>query len=313
MSLDRLLLWLSAKGQGSWSQFRGAVEALCVEQDYEVLEITDNIERDGSNGSDLPVYQRCRFALQRLGHVEFFSNGAERGWRVVPPAVALLSNDSGEGVLCGARFSGLLERLDRVDDLDVTRTDAVGMPQRIVIRGNSQSVALAASRFGLLVQANAATAILSAVPVVRDPAAWRRTVIPETQGWTVNRFSSSRLGWTKSTTLDAMKTRTGFFQFLMKHQRFYYLRWHGHTYSVPVQVGKYVVMRRKRGLIAYDATNRALSLPASCRPPLLIERALVLCSGLLPAFDASSRRLEYTCIPPSVARLASQLLWQEVR
>ena len=110
-----------------------------------------------------------------------------------------------------------------------------------------------------------------------------------------------------------MKTRTGFFQFLMKHQRFYYLRWHGHTYSVPVQVGKYIVMRRKRGLIAYDATTRALSLPASCRPPLLIERALVLCSGLLPAFDASSRRLEYTCIPPSVARLASQLLWQEVR
>ena len=141
MSLDRLLLWLSAKGQGSWSQFRGAVEALCVEQDYEAPEITDNIERDGSNGSDLPVYQRCRFALQRLGHVEFFSNEAERGWRVVPPAVALLSTDSGEGVLCGARFSGLLERLDRVDDLDVTRTDAVGMPQRIVIRGNSQSVA----------------------------------------------------------------------------------------------------------------------------------------------------------------------------
>ncbi len=313
MSLDYLLLWLSAKEQGSWSQFRGAVEELCVEQDAESSGVVDNADRADEIGSDLPFYQRNRFALQRLGHVEFFSNEAEQGWRVVPPVVALLPSDSGEGILCGARSSDLIERLDRVDDVDIIRADGPGMPQRIEIRGTSHAVALAASRLGVLVQANAATAILSAVPVVRDPAAWNRTTIPETQGWTVHRFSSSRLGWTESTRTDATKTRTGFFRFVMKHQRFYYLRWFDHTYRVPVQVGKYVVMRKTRDLVAYDAVTRTLSVPVSCRPPLLIERALILCAGLLPAFDAPSRRLKYTCIPPNVARLTAQLLWQEVR
>ena len=313
MNLDLLLLWLSAKGQGSWSQFRGAVEELCIEQEYDTPETTDDLDRAGVNGSDLPLYQWTRFALQRLGHVEFFSTGTDHDWRVVPPVVALLPSQPSEGILCGARSSGLLKRLDLVDDLEVISADAPGMPQRIVVRGPSQSIAFAASRLGLLVQANTATAILSAVPVVQDPAAWCRTAVPDTQGWTVHRFSSARLRWTESTKTDAMRTRTAFFRFVMRHQRFYYLRWRGDTYRVPVQVGKYVVMRKTRGLVAYDAATRTLSVPVSCRPPLLIERALILCSGLLPAFDAPSRRLKYTCIPPHVARLTAQLLWQEVK
>ena len=309
MSLDSLLLWLSAKGEGSWSQFRGAVEALCVEQD-EGSQISDELDRAGANGSDLPVYQRNRFALECLGHVEF---EADRRWRVVPPVVALLPNNSGEGVLCGARSSGLLERLDRVGELHVTRTDGPGMPQRLVVRGTPQAVVLAASQLGILVQVNTPTAILSAVPVVRDPTTWHRTEIPETPGWTVHRFSSTHLRWIESMKADMMNRRTAFFRFMMGHQRFYYLRWRGETYGVPVEVGKYVVMRKTRGLVAHDAARRTLSVPVSCRPPRLIERALVLCSGLLPALDAPSRRLVYTCIPPNVAHLAAQLLMQEAR
>ena len=84
MNLDLLLLWLSAKGQGSWSQFRGAVEELCIEQEYDTPETTDDLDRAGVNGSDLPLYQWTRFALQRLGHVEFFSTGTDHDWRVCP-------------------------------------------------------------------------------------------------------------------------------------------------------------------------------------------------------------------------------------
>jgi hypothetical protein len=45
----------------------------------------------------------------------------------------------------------------------------------------------------------------------------------------------------------------------------------------------------------------------------LIERALVLCSGLLPHYDQSSGWIEYTGVPRDVARLAAQLLCQEVQ
>lgn len=314
MSLDHLLLWLSAKEEGSWSQFRGAVEELHVAQDEESPHPDDEGGRPARATSELPVYQRVRFALQRLGHVEFFSNEVDQGWRVVPPAVALLPALPGEGLLCGARSPALLEALDNLDDVEVTGSEAPGMPQRILLRGASrEAVVSAARRLGFHVQVDAPTAILSTVPAVRDPATWDRTQIPETPGWVVHRFSSSRLSWVEATREDATTACTGLFRFVMKHQRFYYLRWHGRSYSVPVQVGKYAIMRRRRGILAYDAATEVLSVPAVCRPPLLIERALVLCSGFLPRFDLSSGRVEYANIPPDVARLAAQLLRQEVQ
>ncbi|MDE2773295.1 MAG: hypothetical protein OXI46_06260 [Gemmatimonadota bacterium] len=203
--------------------------------------------------------------------------------------------------------------MNHVNDVDVIRADVLGMPERIVVSGTSQTVALAAGRMSLLFQVDAPTTILSAVPGVLDQATWLGMAIPETPGWTVHRFSSSRLRWVEAAGTDAIKTQTGLFRFVMRHQRFHYLRWRGRSYRIPVQVGKYVVMRRRRGLLAYDAATKTLSVPAVCRPPLLIERAIILCSGLLPVFDARSRRVEYTNVPPDVARLAAQLLRQEVR
>ena len=313
MSVDHLLLWLSAKGQGSWSQFRGAVEELCVEQDEGAPSADDEGDRPATTTSDLPVYQQVRFALQRLAHVEFFCSQVDQGWRVVPPVIALLPSRPGEGLLCGARSPHLLEGLGRLDDLDVIGAESPRMPQRLSLRGTPRAVWSAAAQLGILVQEEAATAILSGVPGVRSPGTWFSTAIPETPGWTVHRFSSSRLRWTETTGTDAKVARTGLFRFVMKHQRFYYLRWRDRTYRVPVQVGKYAVMRRRRGLLAYDATTETLSIPAVCRPPLLIERALILCSGLLPGFDPASDRVGYTSVPPDVARLAAQLLRQEVR
>jgi hypothetical protein len=99
----------------------------------------------------------------------------------------------------------------------------------------------------------------------------------------------------------------------MKHQRLYYLRSLGRTYSVPVQVGKYAVMRRRRGTLSYNSERCTLSVPPAFRPPLLMERALVLCSGVLPRFNVSTRRLEYSAVHDKVALLAAQLLCQEVR
>ena len=73
------------------------------------------------------------------------------------------------------------------------------------------------------------------------------------------------------------------------------------------------VMGNRRGILAYDAARRTFSALAVLRPPLLIERGLVLCSGFLPHFDTSSGRVEYAEVPLHVAQLAGQLLRQEVR
>ena len=145
---------------------------------------------------------------------------------------------------------GLPDLLHRLaSDLEVARATAPGMPDRIVVSGSSQALARGAAQLGLLVQVDAPTAILSAVPGVRDPSTWFPMAIPETPGWMVHRFSSSRLFWAVATGRDALNTRTGLFRFVMGHQYFYYLRWRGCSYRVPVQVGKYAVMRKRRGLL----------------------------------------------------------------
>ena len=59
MTPNELLLWLSARKQGSWPQFRGAVERL------DLANPADESEQDTS----LPVHQRVRFNLERLGAI----------------------------------------------------------------------------------------------------------------------------------------------------------------------------------------------------------------------------------------------------
>ena len=310
MSLEHLLFWLSAKGQGSWSQFRGAVEELYAGQDQLSLEADDAEVYPSNARSDLPVYQLVRFALERLGHVEFLSNEAGKYWRVVPPALALFPTSAYEGVLCGARSPELLHRLE--SELEVARVTAAGMPDRIVVRGSPEAVARGAARLGLLVQMDAPMAILSAVPAIRDPVAWSPMPIPANRGWMVQRFFSSRLVWAESSEAEALNARTGLFRFVMGFQRFHFLRWQGCSYRVPVQVGKYVVMGKRSALLRYHTPSVTLSVPAVCRPPLLIERALILCSGRLPSFSPVSRRLEYVDVLFEVALLAAQLLRQEI-
>ena len=308
MSLDHLLLWLSAKGAGSWPQFRAAVEELHVQRQSSP---SDNSGGDRS-GSDLPVYHEVRFALQRLGHVEFRVGDAGHAWRVVPPSVAFMPAASARGLLCGARSVALLERLHAVADVEVSPVD--GMPQRVVLRDDSEAAVAARARaLGLHVQESAPVAILCAVPAVRDAATWSATEMPETPGWTVHRFSPSSLQWTAMPQDEVARGGTGLFRFVMKHQRFYYLRWRGRSYKVPVQVGKYAVMGKRHAALSYESDHGVLSVPAICRPPLLIERALVLCSGVLPRFDPTSARVEYAEVPRDVARLAAQLVCQEVR
>ena len=313
MNLDHLLLWLSARGNGSWPQFRGAVEALQAGRNSEPSDTDDKENRFTANRSELPDYQRIYLDLQRLGHVEFWSNEqGQRSWRVVPPVIALLPNKRDEGLLCGARSPELLARLDHLEDIEVARTERSWMPLRIVVRGKPLAMSSATARLGCLVQEDATRAILSGVPSVMDPVTRWREDISETSGWTVHRFSSTKLRWVESSASDAAAARSGLFRFVMRHRRFHYLRWHGRSYGVPGQVGKYAVRRQRRGILAYDATSRVFSAPKIYRPPLLIERALVLCSGFLPRCDAASRRVEYAGIPSDVACLVAQLLRQEV-
>lgn len=315
MSGSDLLIWMSARERGSWSQFRSAVEQFHVEPD-------DNGEKgenvDDTTASDLPVYQAVRFGLQRLAHVEFFSTSAEADWRVVAPALAInTQNDQWIGVLCGARSPQLLSKLSRISGAVSCECQRIpGMPGRILLMADDlNTLVQPANDADLAFQVDAPASVLAAIPPVDDPRSRFPAAPPGSPGWTIERFSTSKLGWEGAESRDLVRVGTGLFRYRMKYQRFHFLRWRGRTFSVQVQVGKYAVLRhrRVRKLLHYNRDRALLSVPVGCRPPLLIERALVLCTGLLPHINKASGRLEYTRVPLRIAQLVAGLLRQEIQ
>ena len=63
--------------------------------------------------------------------------------------------------------------------------------------------------------------------------------------------------------------------------------------------------------MTYKGSDEVMRIRASCRPPALVERALVLCSGLLPRFD--NEFLAYGGVEPAVASAVAALLDQRLR
>jgi hypothetical protein len=314
MTADRLLLWMSARNHGSWSQFRSAVEELRVGED------SDATESDSTDDSDqyaLPIYQLVRLNLQRLGHAEFFAGASDSDWRVTPPTIAIARHrHNAAGTLAGARSDRLLASIhDIPPSIRVDVAPMAGAPDSIrLLADDTLSLERAAKDLGLFAQQDAAVAILQSLPTVCDPAVRRVAEVPIGADWRVERFDERTLGWSAVARRTAEAAASGLFRYSFGHQRMVYWCHRGCAYAIPGQVGKYLAMRkRRRRVVRYDMQTRELLIPAPCRPPFLVERGIVACSGLLPAMDVSTHILRYRDVPLTVARLAAQLLGQELR
>lgn len=314
MSANALLLWMSARREGSWQQFRTAVEELRLGE-------SNDLEGEGDDAPDqfaLPLYQMLRLNLQRLGHAEFFAGaGGNADWRVTPPSLAVTQHARGWlGIVAGARSPTLLQRLHAAVGPAKLETLAFpAYPDQIFIAANDQAtVAAVAQRAGLLLQSEAPAALLTSLPPIDDPCVRYPTQLPFGADWRIDRFSSDDLAWRSATLDDAASASGGLFRFSLRHQRHMLFCARGAAFRIPGQVGKYLVLRirkHRRQVLRYDGQNRMLAVPASCRPPFLIERALVLCSGSPPSYDGGV--LQYTEIPENIAVIAAALLRQELR
>lgn len=310
MNANDLLIWLSAKGSGNWSRFRTAVDDLSLPNDP--IGDDEDLNENAPVGGGLSVQHRLRLNLERLGHTEFFRKDFQNGWRVVPPTLACLrKNSEAVGTLCGARTGQLLEHVGNTDStFQTTFSIQQECPDRIQIIANYESqLQKFADSVGLYFQPNAVRMLLAAVPPVDNPQLRTPTELPFGTDWDVNRFSSRKLKWVSASSGEAASAFFGLFKFYLRFQNHYYLCLSGNAYKVPVQVGKYIVLRQKRRhVISYDEDKQTLSMPVSCRPPPLIDRALTLCSGLIP--DVENGRLEYSNINKTTALTSLALLRQ---
>jgi hypothetical protein len=306
---NELLLWLSARREGSWRQFRAATEELhSADNDFDA----NGAARTGDD--EFRLHQRLRLDLECLAHVEFFASGCEEGWRVTPPTLAVHPMPIGfRAILCGARSPALRERVIRAGQtLGCETFDSLDVPDVIrFIANDISALSEVASQAGICFQPNAALAILSHIPPC-DPPSRRRpqSEFPHGADWRIREFDSVTLGWRTTDRQRAQTMRTGLFEFQLYDRWNYFLRWAGETFKLPRAVALYVLLSHHRGLLRYDTQTHTLSLPGSCRPPRLLERALVLCSGFPPSFDPATVRLTYTDVPPEIAQFAGELLRQ---
>jgi hypothetical protein len=312
MTPNELLLWLSARKAGSWSQFRGAVETL------DLANSSIDEEQDGS----LPIHQRVRLNLERLAHLEFDAADCENGWRVVPPALSLTQNRMGViGVLCGARTVELLEKITRAARGFVfERFPETDCPDIIRIHApESKPLIEIARNEGIQCQPDAPSALLSNLPAIDASRAWPRTSLPAAgKDWDVKQFVLEKrsVKWRQTTLLEAnSRDAQGLFCFTRFQMPQYFLRQSDKTVRIPGAIGKYLVLsHRRRRVLRYDRNRLRLTLPAILRPPLLTERALVLCSGFPPILTLSYKRpmLTYRDVPEEVAGMTAEILRQEL-
>ncbi len=253
MSLDSLLLLLSAKCEGSWAQFRAAVEALHVPENTGDASVCDGqTPRDG-----FPIYRQVQFALNALCHVEFSTERVARA----SPVIAATDYADGRalGILCGERTPGLLQKLQAHGEVQYDATSSPEMPQRVGLIAESMDLLKTlASSHDMFLQESAPLALLLATPPVDSKYSWKLQEMPKTPGWVVHRFSHRSLGWEERSQGDALASRFGLFRFTQTFQRYYFLSTNGSTFQVPVQIGNFVVLgAHKRKVLSYSEEHRS--------------------------------------------------------
>ena len=309
MRANELLLWLSARCEGSWGQFRAAVDE---------LHPSDEDDAGAAADGEFSLHHRLRQSLDCLGHVEFFAHECEQGWRVAPPMLAARQvNSRFVGLLCGARTTELLNRIyGFTDGCQIERTELLAAPDRVrVLADSSELVERLAGIAGLHVQYDAPLAILMHIPQIKSPRRESADEFPVGADWTIHEFDARKLRLREIKRADVQNARRGLFRFRDRFQtRLYFARRDSGTHKVARGVGIYQALRAiRRGVLVYSREPRELQLPAICRPPRLLERALALCSGIPPIYDASTAQLIYHEVPANIAALAAELLLQPLR
>jgi hypothetical protein len=250
--------------------------------------------------------QRVLGSLSELGHIEITTNTT---WRIAPPVLACLPHQPDAGpsaVLSGARTPGVLRRLEAACHLAGARIDisqTTSWPS--VMRVSAPSYGLladTAGRAGIMFQYDAGYTLLACIPAIRE---WPRRPCQMVGGRveTVRRFSGSSARWVPSSLSEAQAAPKGFFR-IKRDWDWVSIFKSSQTDCAYIEdrAGR-MLAAAKRPHVLWNSASRTFSLPVHLFPPVLIARALVLCTGSLPSFDGASRRISFAGVNPAMLRL----------
>lgn len=129
-------------------------------------------------------------------------------------------------------------------------------------------------------------------------------------GWTAERFSASQRRWIALPLGAVLEAPDGLFRFKSAQGSRHLLKEGGGLWQCDAATGKYRILRGRRGVLRHSRNEQSLRIDAACRPPALIERALVLSSGKLPAISGGD--LVYADVGTRIAQKAAAVLGQHL-
>jgi hypothetical protein len=172
-------------------------------------------------------------------------------------------------------------------------TPVPNRPSRICVTAPTRGlVADVAELAGVPFESNAAYTLLACLPSIRD---WPREPCQMVGGRvdTVRRFSASKRQGVKSSLTEANVARRGFVRIKRDFDRVSILKSSPPDCAyIDDRAGRLFMASRLR-LVPLEGPTRSFSLPVELYPPLLIARALALCTCALPQFDWPSRRISF--------------------
>ena len=295
VAYERLLYWISARGEGTWAQFRDAAKTLGVSE-------------IGQAGDGQAKERRmARSAMRRLillGHLDQSDDGL--CWSASPPALVRLADNSDAVYLAGrrvpkSRSEFATRKTEQIHDAGPPRLDAdadIWQDSDAVRALGVADAGVASERFA--------------------------NVLPDVDGWKddlkaydatlaasfdiIERWENGefRLYYSLYMRDGRCRGESGMYQFSRRNdptrrttvvffdeprQRFLRGDWYGLRF-----------LSVESPIALYDAENGALLIPESQRWPLLYERALTLASGLLPSrADNPTAALRYPNLPKNIA------------
>ena len=288
--VERLLHWVSARGEGTWEGFNQACNVLKVAEDK----------------------QEVRSALRRLillGHLDLSDDGSR--WSVSPPVLVRFPDDRDSGFLAGRRTGSFLRRVREFWHINETPQSYYSGPSRMDLNPG-----VAENTAGLEISDAGATSTRLAA-LLPDLNEWKDSLKPldnlRTTSYEIERWQSGRFqpcdnvydrdgiyygesGMYRFSLEGDRSGRTLTLFFDEPTQRWIRGDWYGLRF-LSLESGQTCVEA------AHDSGTGELLIPASQRWPLLYERALTLASGMLPGRAANPDWLSYPRIPFDLAKV----------
>ena len=311
---DILLFALSARRKTSWREFKMFFEEA-------------HRRTIASRASGLPESAaRYRWPVLRslacLGHIEVLFTANDIQVVAAPSTLALLPTlRSYEAILCGARSPGIVDRLSLVADrfgveVSVSSQEAASpyAPTRVGIRaGTRECIKAVAEHIGIHYMDAPPSYLLASISISLqnyiEGLTWsgHRELNWRREDFDIGELRFSQMGET------SLPYRLSRYQDPVRSVWRYQLWRDGKSLDIDLDWGRHAVLAlSSQRVLKYDYESRNALVPYGAPLPVLLARALGLCSGEYPEMvqctKASGyvRYFSYKRVPPSVFEAVSR-------